>query len=133
VSDPDTTDGQLVLDMPGPLPGEAIRGQWIDKGVTGRAVVRIALGIHPLECVATGLKLHPDAVRDPDDRTTGPRCGGCLYATPAGWHNRRYRKCSIGMPPGGTLDDAPRAAHSEASDLRMWWPACRDYQPKETT
>lgn len=123
--------GELFA-MPEPEIGEHTRGEWIDKGLTGRAMIRIALGKHPLENVATGLRLHPDASRDVDDRTTGPRCSGCVFALAVEWHNRRYRKCGYGLPAGGYLDDAPRASHSEATDLRMWWPACETYEPNPT-
>jgi hypothetical protein len=119
-----------LFDMPDPRIGEHTRGEWIDKGPRGRAIVRISLGWHPLEAVAAGLKLHPDASRDIDDHDSGPRCRDCIFAVPVGWHNRTYRKCAYGSPdPTNTLEGALRVAHSEATDLRMWWPACVDFQP----
>lgn len=122
-----------LFPMPDPKIGEHTRGEWLDKGTKGRAMVRIALGIHPLEAIVPGLKLHPDASRDVDDRTTEPRCGSCVYAVSVGWHNRSYRKCAYGSPdPAMTLEGASRAAHSEASDLRLWWPACTTYEPQPT-
>jgi hypothetical protein len=105
------------------------RGEWIDKGISGRAKVRIALGKHPLECVQPGLNLHPDASRDPEDRAPGPRCGTCRFAVAVTWHNKRYNKC--GYPNAALDDDAARASHSEQTDLRLWWPACMTYEPNE--
>lgn len=116
--------------MPDPLTGQPTRGEFPDYGITQRAAVRIGLGYHPLECVVAGLRLHPDASCDVEDRSTGPRCKGCVFAVRVEYHNRSYRKCAIGIDlTEQDLDEAPRASHSEQTDLRLWWPACRDYQP----
>lgn len=124
-------DQAALFYMPHPLTGEPVRGEWPDFGITARAAVRIGLGMHPLENVATGLRLHEDACSDVEDRTTGPRCKGCVFAVAVRWHGKPFRKCSFGRPPGRSLDDAPRATHSETTDLRLWWPACTDYQPTD--
>lgn len=116
--------------MPEPLTGQPTRGQFPDYGITQRAAIRIGLGYHPLANVAPNLKLHADACSDVTDRESGPRCRGCVFAVPAGWHGKAYRKCAYGSPdPQMTLEGAERASHSEATDLRLWWPACTDYQP----
>ena len=73
-----------------------------------RARNRIRVGMHPLGHTI----LHPAAPHDPADRTTGPRCGGCVHRDPAG-----YPKCRL---VGGG---------SEATDCRAWWPACRFHEP----
>lgn len=126
------TGQPTLFAMPHPLTGEPVRGEWPNWSLTGRAAVRIGLGIHPLECVVPGLKLHADASTDPEDKTTGPRCKGCVFAVAVRWHGKPFRKCAYGRPAGGYLDDAPRASHGEATDLRLWWPACQTYQPIST-
>lgn len=123
-----------LFPMPEADNAQTQRGQWVDKGATGRAMVRIALGLHPLECVEPGLRLHPDACRDVDERKAGPRCGGCRFVVRAEWHSRSYNKCARTRDGqvAELLDQAPRAAHSEATDLRLWWPACTTYEPNPT-
>ncbi|WP_378735376.1 hypothetical protein [Nocardia brasiliensis] len=75
---------------------------------------RIAARIHPLGYVA----LHEQAAtgRDGD----GLRCGSCRWRAVLDHHNRAYPKCLCG--------NGVRVTHSEASDIRAWWPACRDYE-----
>jgi hypothetical protein len=80
-------------------------------------------GRHPLSAIAP-LPLHPDAPPPGDRDAPGPRCGNCAFRVAVRHHERRYAKCSW---PGGT--DWPRASHGPATDLRDWWPACRDHQP----
>lgn len=125
-----------LFTMPAPTAGEPTRGEWSDFGITRRAAVRIGEGLHPLENVQPGLKLHADASTDPEDKTTGPRCKTCMFAVAVRWHGKPFRKCAFGRPAGRSLNAAPRASHSEATDLRLWWPACTDYstdQPTEGT
>lgn len=78
---------------------------------------RITAGLHPLGYVG----LHREAAR----ARTGPglRCGSCRFRQREQHHNRVYPKCQHG---GGI-----RVTGCEASDIRAWWPACRDYEPKE--
>lgn len=72
----------------------------------------IQRGRHPL----TGSRLNPD----PD-----ATCGNCRFRIVYGHHNRSYPKCTYG-------DGMPRASHSAASDVRAWWPACRDHEYGDT-
>lgn len=86
---------------------------------------RIATGIHPL---GRPVLLHPEASRDPDDRDTGPRCGGCVFRQLVEFHNRKWPKCWY---PDVDAFPHPRDTHCESSDIRKWWPACRDYRAEE--
>jgi hypothetical protein len=86
---------------------------------------RIANGVHPL---GRPVLLHPDASRDPENRTDGPRCGGCVFRQQVRYHDRTWPKCWY---PDVDEFPHPRDTHCESSDIRKWWPACRDYQPKE--
>jgi hypothetical protein len=110
-----------------------------------RQAARITRGLHPLSYGGAVIPLHPDASRDLDDRTSGPRCGSCAHRAPVGGHARAYPKCMLGyaehpippeqQKPGGPtrrVSWPPRATGSEASDVRTWWPACVDHQPRES-
>lgn len=125
---PETATESLFPDL---VPGPA---ESADARRTRRQAEAIAAGYHPLALVQRGLRLHPDASRDPDDRgDETPRCGDCVFRVLGRWHGRVYGKCAFGLPDGAPLDAAPRASHSAATDVRAWWPACTDYQPEEPT
>lgn len=95
----------------------------------------IAAGIHPL----SGGKLHVSASKVGGTKqeqgvsllnvTRGrPRpftCGSCAnrrMVTYAG----SYPKCFLTLDGGATY---PLFSHSEATDVRAWWPACEHYEP----
>lgn len=82
---------------------------------------RIACGVHPL---GRPVLLHAAASCDPEDRETGPRCGTCVFRVLVEGNNRTYPKCRYG-------EGHPRDTHCESSDIRKWWPACRQYQEDE--
>lgn len=117
---------------------------------------RIAAGRHPL----TNGPLHPEAVRErtKDSEPAPFTCGACVHRGLTGHHTRSYPKCLIPMPgvpleaPADTLYQKglteteerarqrrwwawwagryPRVSHSDATDVRAWWPACPSYEPK---
>lgn len=99
-----------------------------DRRRTLRQAERIADGIHPL----TGGPLHElasrhrDASAPKDDPFT---CGSCWFRQTFRYHDGSYAKCYFGV----TNEDrrAPRISHSAATDVRAWWPACRDYSPSD--
>lgn len=88
------------------------------------------MGRHPL----TRGRLHPlasrhrDAESPKDDPFT---CGSCHFRATIRYHGRAYPKCIYNPTgaPDDTLDTFPRIAHSAATDVRAWWPACPDYVP----
>lgn len=107
-----------LFDPPeGWVPPEDRQPEDISHGERRRRLVerRIRDGIHPLG----NLSLHPAAARDRDGE--GLRCGSCIHRKVTDYHNRSYPKCMFG--------NGVRATHGESSDIRAWWPACRDYQP----
>lgn len=98
-----------------------------DRRRTLRQAERIADGIHPL----TGGPLHElasrfrDAAAPKDDPFT---CGSCYFRANLGYHNSSYPKCTLGTTnerPG------PYMTHGASTDVRAWWPACRDYSPSD--
>lgn len=106
-----------------------------DQRRTKRQAEDIAAGIHPL----TRQRIHPLASRYRD--ASAPKrdpftCGSCYFREVVTWRNRSYAKCIFPNPLAGA--DAPasqiynRASHSAASDVRAWWPACRDYSPGDS-
>lgn len=121
---------------------DRLAGLSADQRRTLRQADDVAAGRHPL----TGGPLHPlasrhrDASAPKDDPFT---CGSCLFRRVEKYHDRSYPKCVL---PGAvrvyrrgedgnwrweTVEGAPRATHSAASDVRAWWPACRDYSPSD--
>lgn len=112
------------------------------RRLTLRQAEMVAAGIHPL----TRGKLHPLASthRDADSPKSDPfTCGSCWFREVIQYHNRSYAKCVLPGPVRvyrkgedgkfhwETVEGAPRATHSAASDVRAWWPACPDYSPSD--
>lgn len=90
-------------------PEPATRGQRRTRLVAAR----IASGTHPLGYVG----LHPDAARERGG--DGPRCGTCRFRVLQSHHDKKYPKCVYG--------NGIRVSGCESSDIRAWWPACRDW------
>ncbi|WP_431728630.1 hypothetical protein [Verrucosispora sp. TAA-831] len=105
-----------------PAPAEKLSA---DRRRTQRQAAILAAGQHPLGlAIGRHLPLHPDAPPADDRQATGPRCGSCWYREVLGHHNQSYGKC--------TADDGSRISHGAGTDVRRWWPACRDYSPGDT-
>lgn len=111
-------DALFDLDVP---PAPPVERESVGVRRTKRQAALLAAGKHPLSSILSRpLRLHPEAAPADDRRAQGRRCGNCAHLVKNGWG---YQKCDIG--------DGIRASHSEASDVRQWWPACVDHQPKE--
>lgn len=96
-----------------------------DRRRTLRQAEKIVDGIHPL----TGGPLHELASRHRD--SSAPKddpftCGSCYFRNGLDYHNKSYAKCVLGA---STDRPAPYITHSASTDVRAWWPACRDYSP----
>lgn len=95
-----------------------------------RQAERIALGEHPLSWVGEVPRRIPLAPKG-----TGT-CGTCDLKQRPHHRGRAYAKCAAGafrLPDGAGFREVwPRAAHSEATDVRSWWPACTAYVSRET-
>ena len=86
-----------------------------DQRRTLRYRQRLERGLHPLMPT-----LHPDAPRvtEPGQPGNGPRCGGCAFLR----KRNDWLKCSrVGATSGA------------GSDMRRWWPACPEWEPREAT
>lgn len=121
-----------------------------------RQAGQIASGYHPLALATKTLRLHPDAPRplsrEQADAYGGPAaypsCGTCRFRVLFGGHARPYPKCVFGKVDRDMDDEelaarsplqvrfgvrrvyrVPRASHSEATDVRAWWPGCTDWEP----
>lgn len=90
-----------------------------------RIATRIATGLHPL---GKAIPLHADAARERGG--PGLKCGDCRYRENLRHHDKSYPKCRLPLMVG-ERPTYPRDTHSDASDVRAWWPACRDFQPHE--
>ncbi len=97
----------------------------------------IDAGYHPLLAAAghTHARLHPNAapeVCSPDAPKGQPyTCGSCRFREVLLWQNRTYPKC-IRWVLGTNLLTAPTITHGPATDVRAWWPACREYEAGDT-
>lgn len=98
-----------------------------DRRRTLRQAERIADGIHPM----TGGPLHELASRhrDAEAPKSDPfTCGSCYFRDSLRYRGGSYAKCVL----GATNDKpGPYMTHSAATDVRAWWPACRDYSPSD--
>lgn len=106
--------GALFDVTPGPVP-EPVEQLSPDRRRTLRQRQRLERGIHPMKPVP----LHPDAPRvtranEPGD---GPRCGACAHL----YRRGDWLKCERVGATGGA-----------GSDMRRWWPACPEWEPRET-
>jgi hypothetical protein len=88
---------------------------------------RIATGEHPL---GYPVMLHDESSRDIGDRASGPRCGQCKFRVLLTHHDRTYPKCWY-----PDVDKYPhtRDSHCDSSDIRAWWPACRQFEKRTDT
>lgn len=112
---------------PGPLPLSKDPALSADRRRTERQREQITRGIHPL----TGTLVHPlaDTHANASDGKSQPyRCGSCYFREVLSYHGKAYPKCTFGA---NTEAPAPRISHSTATDVRAWWPACRDYSPSD--
>lgn len=88
-----------------------------------RQAACLARGQHPLAAALRyPLPLHADAAPVDDRDAPGLRCSGCRFRELIHWHNSTYPKCSY--------DDWSQATHGPGTDIRRWWPACRNYEPR---
>lgn len=109
-----------------PAPKEELSAQ---RRRTVRQAEALRAGRHPLGLLGGVLRLHPDAPPAGDRKAPGPRCGTCWHREPMrGAGDRYFPKCLRGWP-GGSLDKAPYASYSAATDCRAWWPACEHWEP----
>lgn len=99
MSEPSLFDMEPIV---APEPGEALS---YGRRLTIRQADAIARGQHPL---SIPLRTHLPLLGG--DAT----CGGCAHR----WAGQ-YPKCTIG--------NYVRASHGAATDVRAWWPACRDF------
>jgi len=94
-----------------------------------RQAEKIAAGEHPLSNVGD---IPKRVLLAPAGTGT---CGTCVHKLRPHHHGRAYPKCAAGAfrdPAGSGFREVwPRAAHSESTDVRAWWPACTDYQPRD--
>lgn len=103
------------ITLPTPEPVEKLSA---DRRRTLRQRADVERGVHPL----TGRRIHEDETR---------KCGNCSWRQLLDYHRRAYPKC---MFPGAASADVyerfgpPRVSHSAASDVRAWWPGCRDHE-----
>jgi hypothetical protein len=138
--DPTLDDVPLFEGYEPPLPPDPEPPLSADRRRTKRQADDIAAGRHPL----TRGPLHELASRHRD--ASSPKsdpftCGSCYFREVLDYHNHSYPKCMVPGPQRvyrkgsdgnwrwETVEGAPRATHSAASDVRAWWPACTDYVP----
>lgn len=122
--------GELFdLDAYGVKPVPAPPAMNTGERLRARQAAKIAAGEHPLSGVGDKPSRIPLA---PEGTGT---CGTCAHKMRPAHHGRAYPKCAAEAfrDPAGTgfWEVWPRAAHSESTDVRSWWPACITYEPQE--
>lgn len=127
----------VVALAPDAEPGERLSP---GRRLTLRQAEAVARGVHPLALPGNLLRIHPDAdpgrTASPDNAAARPlRCGTCRWRELVGGHAQSYPKCLYGAGtwPNGNVKvaSAPRYSAGPATDVRGWWPACTDWQPRE--
>ncbi len=86
-------------------------------------------GQHPLSRVTVRpLALHAEAAIRRGD--PGRKCGNCKFRQKLHYHRRTYPKCVFGyqQQDAGRPSPPPRVSHGAGTDVRAWWPACRDHE-----
>ena len=104
----------------------------------------IDLGQHPLSvALRVSIPLHDDvrAAAMAGDAGAGPTCRGCALRRSVSGGNKSFPKCTAQPVERSRVDEHgktwrwneyPRATHGEGTDVRGWWPACANYEPRET-
>jgi len=120
---------QLVfLGMPEPVAPASTGGISADRRRTQRQRLLIPLGLHPLTQSLDGaLRIHPDAAAD------GRTCGNCRFRQVVNMGTQSsYPKCCAERPPYSRTRDygikLPRISRGAGTDVRKWWPGCRDHE-----
>ncbi|WP_336818949.1 hypothetical protein [Gordonia sp. MMO-8] len=105
-----------LFDLPPGVVADVQPAEEPSRGERRRRLIerRIAGGLHPLGYV----RLHDDAAQSREG--SGLRCGSCRWRVQVEYHNSVYPKCDFG--------DGSRISGCESSDIRAWWPACRDHE-----
>lgn len=102
-----------LFDVGDPLPPPPPDTRSYTVKLTERRAELLAAGVHP----ATRRKLLVVAVGQ-----VGPRCGSCMHHV-VHRHAKTYHKCKIAK---GGLTSGP------ASDIRITWPACELFHPRDS-
>jgi hypothetical protein len=107
-------------------PVEVVKPELVETLSAGRRLTLrqaedIKAGRHPL---GRGIFRHPDTLGEEysrDDKAGRDlTCGTCVHRVPGGM--RSFPKCDA--------DGGRRITGGPASDVRSWWSACRDWEPK---
>jgi hypothetical protein len=100
-----------------------------DRRRTQRQAEAIESGVHPLSLATRShIPLHPDA--PPRRGEPGKTCGDCKMRQKLSYHRRSYAKCVLGYQAtdAGQPSPPPRVSHGAGTDVRAWWPACKDFE-----
>lgn len=123
------TDTLPLFDLGSAAPGPRIPGLSADRRRTQRQAAHLACGLHPLTAaLGYPIRLHPDAAPADDRAAPGRRCGNCWYRHVLDHHDRTYPKCVYTRQDARDFARQPeRITHGAGTDVRAWWPACRDH------
>ena len=115
-----------LFDLPG-APASGAPRPTVGERQRARHAEAVRRGYHPLGvALRINLPLHGEAAPFDDRAAPGARCGTCVHrVVPLREVARTYPKCNFG-------GDWRRATGGPGTDVRAFWPACKDYQPKET-
>ncbi|MGH3377909.1 MAG: hypothetical protein ACRDP6_24565 [Actinoallomurus sp.] len=120
-------DTLFHVDTPAVEPTD-LAGLTADQRRTVRQADALARGLHPLGLalkIGRYLAVHAEAAPSEDRTAPGRRCGNCRFRRNLAHQSTTHPKCVF----GSNGDGAPRATHGAGTDVRGWWPACRDHEP----
>jgi hypothetical protein len=115
------------VDAP-PVDRDDMAGLSPNRRRTARQRDALQRGLHPLSLVLRVghyLALHDEAAPADDPKAAGRRCGNCRFRRRVAHEAGTFPKCLFGAGAEG----APRVTHGAGTDVRAWWPACRDHEP----
>lgn len=125
------SDALFHVDAP-PVERDDMAGLSPNRRRTARQLDALRNGYHPLALalpvdVNRHLPLHPEAAPVDDQKAPGRRCGNCRWR-----RVRAFPKCVY--PENRSAEDyehdgPPRVTRGAGTDVRAWWPGCRDHEP----
>ena len=101
-----------------------------DRRRTQRQAEALAARTHPLSAaLGYQIRLHEHAAPADDRAADGRRCGNCRWRQLRDDTARRWPKCWWRDDNDGS---PPRVTGGPGTDVRAWWPACREHDYGDT-
>lgn len=128
------------------IDAEQVAGRAEPAARRRRQIKLVSIGRHPYSLVlrlafSTGQPLHSKAPRQIDARPSAMRCGTCKFAAPLDASSSPGAPAARPLPAGAPAEWARGAfkcfnwpelvTRGQATDIRLMWPACRAWRPRD--